>query len=202
MPPYPRYTPHEASKWFNKYHHVYLPLGTMAIQAIANASDQADIAAEDAITSGGGGDPSPGEVNSTGIMGLHIDADGDDTRVIWPIPDNCDVKYDMGFRVWWSSASTTATDGITWKVLYDEITPESEAVAAGTTALSTAIAEDTNNATAHVLQITAWGKLNGGTLTNGRALSLIVECDAGDMTYGSEATYGYWLEIRYVRRVA
>lgn len=203
MANYKRTKPHQTgvvtAYKVEKYEHVYLPLQAQGTYAIANASDQADIAIEDAVVSAGAGNPSFGEVGATGYTGLHIDAAGDDIRHLWPIPNNCDVKYDMQFRVWWSSASSTTTDGFTWKVLYNEHTADGEALTAPATALDTAIAEDTLIG-ANYLQASPWGILNGGTLTNNNILGLLVELDATDATVGSEATYAYLLEIRYVRR--
>jgi len=197
--PNKRPLPHVHRYDVEKYKHVYLPLQQQGWEAIANASDQADIAAEDAIHSVGAGNPSFGEVSTFGLTGLHMDAAGDDIGLVWPIPFDCDVKSKIEFRVWWSSASSTTTDTFTWKVLYTEITPDAEALAAGATDLNTAIAADTLLG-ANYLQKTAWGILNGGTLTNDRVLALLVELDATTATLGSEATYGYILEIRYVRR--
>lgn len=186
----------------NKYKHVYLPLfGWAGATSIALASDAGDTAAEDLMLVNGAGDASFGEIGSTGFNALHIDTAGDDCRILWPIPEDCDVEYDIQFRVHWSSASTTATDTITWKVLYKEHTVDSTALTAPSTALSTAIAADTNVAGANAWQKTAWGILNGSTLTKDNAVALIVECDAADMTLASEATYGHYLEIKYVRSV-
>jgi len=199
MANYKRPRPHSHNYDVEKYKHIYLPLQAQGWEAIANASDQADIAAEDAVQSVAGGNPSFGEVSTFGLTGLHIDGDGDTVGLLWPVPYDCDVESDIEFRVWWSSASSTTTDTITWKVLYGEYTVDAEAVAAPATALSTAIAADTLVG-ANYIQASPWGVLNGGTLTNGNMVGLYVECDAGDMTYGSEATYGYFLEIRYVRR--
>jgi hypothetical protein len=194
-----RAMPHAHNYDIEKYKHVYIELQRQGWNAIANASDQADIAAEDAVISAGAGSPSFGEVSSFKVTGLHIDAAGDDIGHLWIIPYDCDVQSDIEFRVWWSSGSSTTTDGVVWKVLYTEITPDGEALAAGATALSTAIASDTVLG-ANYLQASPWGVLNGGTLTVGRAVSLVVELDSTDVTLGSEATYGYILEIRYVRR--
>lgn len=185
-----------------KFKHVYLDMAGAVggYYAVVNASDQADIAVEDAFVSAGTGNPSPGEVTDSGVCGLHLDADGDGVAFAWPIPFDLDIDYEVEFRVHWSSGSTTTTDTIEWIVKYKELTVDSTAIDAPSTALNTVIATDTNVAGVNAWQATAWGKINGGTLTNGRILLLDVACTDGDMTYASEATYGHFVEIRYVRR--
>ena len=199
MANFKRPLPHQHDYDVEKYKHVYIPLQQQGWYAIANASDQADIAVEDAVASAGSGNPSFGEISTFGFTGLHIDAAGDDISLLWPVPFDCDVKSAIDFRVWWSSGSSTTTDTFTWKILYGEFTADGEVLAAPATALSTAIAADTLVG-ANYIQATAWGTLNGGTLTNGNMIGLTVELDAADATLGSEATYGYILEIRYIRR--
>lgn len=197
--PYKRPLPHTHSYDVEKYKHIYLPLQQQGWNAIANASDQADIAVEDAVISAAAGNPSFGEVSTFGFTGLHMDAAGDSIAHLWPIPYDLDTKSPIEFRVWWSSASTNTDDTFTWKVLYAQYTIDATVLAAPTSALSTVIAADTLVG-ANYIQATPWGKLNGGLLTDGNILGLEIELDATDATLGSEATYGYFLEIRYVRR--
>ena len=193
--------PHTHSYDIEKYKIVTLPIFAWAGgSTIALASDAADVSAEDLLLVNGAGDASYGEISTLGVNALHIDAAGDDCRIVWPVPYDCDVKSPIDFRVHWSSASTTTTDTITWKILYKALTVDSTALAAPTTALSTAIAADTNVAGANAMQKTAWGTLNGNLLAHDSYAILIVECDAADMTLASEATYAHFLDIRYVRR--
>ena len=186
-----------------KWNYEYYPLqGYGGVSAIAQDSD-ATVSAEDFVISAGSGAPSFGEVTDSAIVGLHVDDTGDDIGILWPIPYDCDVKSDIQFAVAYSSNSATTTDTHTWKVLYTQVTPNSatEGIEAGATALSTAIAADTNVAGVSAVAQTPWGTLNGGTLTNGRWLCLLVEYDAesgGDCS--SDAVHGLYLIIRYIRR--
>ena len=204
MANYKRPVPHVAGAGsgyaLEKYKHVYLPLWAYGGFYAAAIDSDGTVATEDAVVGAGSGNPSVGEVTDSGICGVHIDAAADDVRLVWPIPFDLDVKYDVEFRVHWSSGSTTSTDEFTWKVLYTELTPNTTAIDAISTALSTAIASDTDVGTKDAYQITAWGKIAGGTLTNERVLLLLVELDSTDATVASEECYAYYLEIRYVRR--
>lgn len=199
---YKRAMPHGHNYDVEKYKIEYLPLaGYGGFYAIANASDQADIAIEDAVVSAGAGNPSIGEITDSGVCGLKIDAAGDLVVVQWPIPYDCDVKSPIDFAVQWSSDQADLTDTFTWKVLYKELTVNTTAIDIPATALSTAIVADTNVAGVHALQQTEYGTLNGGTLTNGRVLLLHVELDAvSGPTLGSDIVAAYNLVIRYVRR--
>lgn len=209
-----RRQPHQHTNFVDKYKYVYLPLMQYGAISIALASDAADQGAGALIHSAGtlGSDGSGStaihaEVGTTGIMGWRFREIGDDINLFWPIPADLDVEYDVEFSVIWSSDQTTTTDTVTWKILYDELTNDSEAIAAGTTALSTAIAADTNAAAANANQQTAWGKINGGTLEGGdpanrNQLSIVVECDAvTGATIASDLIFAHYLVIRYVRRM-
>lgn len=179
----------------------YIPLQAQGWYAIANASDQADIAVEDAVISAGAGSPSYGEITDSGICGLKIDAAGDLTALMWPIPWDCDVESAINFAVQWSSDQVTLTDTFTWKVEYRELTLNTTGVDIPATALDTVVAADTNVAGVHAIQQTAYGILNGGTLTNDNVLVLNVELDAvTGATLGSDIVAGYNLVIRYIRR--
>ena len=68
---YKRAQPHASNYFVEKYKHVYLPLaGWGGTYAIANASDQGDIAIADAVVSAGAGNPSFDEVTDSGVVGL------------------------------------------------------------------------------------------------------------------------------------
>ena len=199
--PYKRPMPHTHSYDIEKYKIEYLPLQAQGWYAIANASDQADIAVEDAVISAGAGNPSFGEITDSGVTGLKIDAAGDLVVLTWPIPYDCDVRSDIEFSVGWASDQATTTDTFTWKVLYKELTVNTTAIDIPATALDTAIAADANVAGVHALQESPYGIINGGTLTNGRVLLLHVELDAvSGASLGSDIVAAYYLKIRYVRR--
>lgn len=196
-----RALPHIHSYDVEKYKIVTLPIFAHAGGTTpALASDAADVAAGELLTVGGADNIYYKEVGSTGINALNYSTDSSDAGILFPIPYDMDVLSPVDFRVHWSSASTTTTDGITWKVLYTLLTNDETAMAAGATALTTAIAEDTNVAGANAPQKTAWGVLKGDTVAHDNFITLLVECDATDITLSSEATYAHFLDIRYVRR--
>ena len=195
--------PHTHDKNVDKYNVQFVPLwGVGGVSTIAVDSDATTVA-EDFLRSSGAGNPSYGYVTDSGIVGLRIDQAGDDVRFIWPIPWDCDVKSPINFAVMWSSDQTTTTDTFTWKVLYTDMTVDATTIdGAPATALSTAIAADYNVGTAWALQQTPWGVINGGTLTNGHVLKMLVECDAtSGGSLGSDEVLAYFLVIRYVRRI-
>ena len=199
MANYKRPRPHAHNYDVDKYKYVYIPLQAQGWEAIVHASDQGDVAIEDLITTVGAGNPSFGEIGSTGIAALKPDAAGDMIGLTFNVPYDCDVESGIDFAVQWSSTSTTTTDTATFKVEYTKHTIDTTALATGATALSTVIAADTNVAGASAIQQTAWGTINGGTLTNGDFLALNVECDA--VSGMAATTIGmYNLVIRYVRR--
>ena len=95
----------------------------------------------------------------------------------WFMPDRFDVGSRMRFRVLWHTSETTGSQTATWAVTYSNIA-EGTAVADATTALNTVIAADTDDTDARGLNFTAWGILNGQSLTHDRMLNLRVELDA------------------------
>jgi len=199
-----RAMPHSHSYDVEKYKIEYLPLQAYGgTYAIAQDSD-ATVAEQDFIISAGAGAPSFGEVTDAAIVGLAIDDTADAIGILWPLPYDCDLKSDINFAVTWSSNQATTTDTVTWKVEYTELTLNTEAIEIGATALNTAIAADTNVAGVHALQQTAWGVLDGGTLTdtdprNMLALNVSYSAESG-ADASSDEIYGYHLVIRYVRR--
>ena len=186
---------------FEKYKIEYIPLQEQGWNAIAIASDVADIAIEDSITSSGDQNPSFGEITDSGVAGLKMDATGDLIALMWPIPYDLDIEYDIDFAVQWSSDQATTTDTLTWKVLYKELTLNSTAIDIPATALDTAIVADYNVAAVHAIQQSPWGTLSKGTLTNGNVLLVHVELQAvSGPSMGSDIIAAYNLVIRYVRR--
>jgi len=189
----------------DKYKIEYLPLiGYSSWSSPAVATSDATLSAGQMVASVGTADTAAAtfvEVGTSGIAGCRFTYTDSDIGILWPTPYDLDVKSPVELAVVWSSDQTTATDTITWKVLYTELTMDTTAVAIGATALNTAIAADTNIATANALQQTAYGQINGGLLTNGRVLSLILELDAvSGATTSSDVIVAYYLVVRYVRR--
>ena len=203
MATWPRPRPHTTNKDIDEYKIEYIPLWSLGgVYTIAQDSD-ATVAAEDFLVSAGSGNPSFGGVTDSGIVGLHVDANGDDLRFLWPIPYDCDVKDAIDFAVMWSSDTSTATETVTWKILYTQLTVDTTTIdGAPATALNTAIAADYQAGTAWALQQTSWGTINGGTLTNGRVLKMLVELDADSgIDVSSDKVHGHYLVIRYKRRI-
>jgi len=199
MANYKRPRPHTHNYDVEKYKYVYIPLQAQGWEAIANATDVGEIPVQDNVQSVGAGNPSFGEVGSTGISALLPDDAGDMVGLAFNVPYDCDVKSGIDFAVQWSSSSTTTTHTATFKVEYTRHTIDSTALATGATALSTVIAADTNVAGAHAIQQSEFGTINGGTLTNGDFLALNVELDAvSGLAATTVAMYN--LVIRYIRR--
>lgn len=197
-----RAMPHGHNYDVEKYKYVYLPLASYGgYAAIANASDQADIAAEDAVASLGAGAASIGEVTDSSIAGLHVDDTADAVGILWPVPYDCDAASPIEFAVIWNSNTSTTTEYVTWAVTYTALTVDTSPIEVGATALSTAIAADYQAGYACAIQQTAWGVLNGGTVSQGQWLSLNVAYSAeSGIDCSSDAVHGLYLVIRYVRR--
>lgn len=143
------------------------------------------------------GAPVTAEISTLGYGAVQFDTAGDEFVHVLPLPRDVDVDQPIYFRIYWTTDSTTAADTATFILTYADIAA-GEALTAADTALSTAIAVDTyGSASADVLAITEWGKLNGKTLTAGDLLILETEIDATDATIGSEYIYYFGLEMEY-----
>lgn len=153
---------------------------------------------------GGVGDPVFTEIGSTGQFGLRIQAANDTHCWVVPFGDDVDVEKGIEFSVLWSSDQTTTADEYLWQILYDELTLDETAVAAGATALSTAIATDANIGTANAIQQTAWGVLNGGTLSgrfsDGYLHAITLKAQTMGGTVDADAVLVYGIVIRYKPR--
>ncbi len=111
-----------------------------------------------------GAGPAPEiETGTLEAVGLHMDPTTDGHSWQWHIPWDMNWAQEIGFKVKYSSASTTAADDRHWVLLYDVI-PEDTAIAVATTALSTAIVAELDNGTADAWQYSPRGILNGGVL--------------------------------------
>lgn len=146
----------------------------------------------------GVGDAPEAEASTLSAVGLHMDA-GDEHDWFWSLPNDLNTQHAIYFRVKYSSASATAADDRTWIVLYDLI-EEDAAMAIGTTALDTAIAAETDNGTANAWQWSAWGTLDGNTVSEanvqgGDFMAINLELDVDD---ASEEMNMYGIEISYV----
>ena len=156
------------------------------------------IGAAGAGVSVGTGDAPEAEADTAAVVGLHMDA-GDMHDWWWIVPFDLNPLHPIGFRVIYSSDSATAADDRTWILLYDAIA-EDAALAIGSTALTTAIAAETDNGTAGAWQQSARGILAGQTLTETQVaapviMALDLELDVDD---ASEEMQMYGLLIDYV----
>lgn len=126
----------------------------------------------------GNGAPVQQEISTFGIVACLMDTAGDLLDHNLMLPYDVDLKRDMRFRVHWTSGSATTADTIDWKVFYKGLVPNTTTIAAASTALTTAVAQDTVVG-AYAYQTTAYGLLKGGTLAqNVESLMLQVEMDA------------------------
>jgi len=149
----------------------------------------------------GVGDAPEAEAASLSAVGLHMDAN-DEHDWFWHIPYDLNWTQEIGFRVKYSSASATAADDRQWILLYDTL-DEDDAIAIGTTALSTAIAAEKDNGTADAWQYSPRGILNGNVITktqvaNGSILALNLELGLDD---ASEEMNMYGIVIDYMPKV-
>lgn len=156
------------------------------------------IGAAGVSVSTGVGDAPEAEASTLSAVGLHMDAN-DEHDWFWPLPLDLNWLHPIGFRVRYSSASATAADDRQWIVLYD-IIAENAAIAIGTTALTTAIAAETDSGVAEGWQYSPRGELAGQTLTktdveNGHIMAINLELGLDD---ASEEMNMYSIVIDYV----
>jgi len=148
----------------------------------------------------GVGDMVEAEIGTLSMVALVITA-ADEHDWFLPLPRDMNITREMGIRIRYSTASTTAADTHTWITLYD-IIAEDAAIAIGTTALNTThvAASDTDSGVANAWQWSTRGVINGNTftetnLTTNALLAINVELDATD---ASETIHLHGIEIDYV----
>lgn len=152
----------------------------------------------------GAGDVVTAELNAAGFIVPAPDTAADEIGFIWLVPYDVDERYELGFRVLWSSDNTGTTDTATWKINWAHF-GEGEAIAAPTGVLSTVIAADTVTGQYH-FQKTARGVLTAAShaitranVEDGSALCMLVELDA--KTTGLSNAYFLGLELDYCPRM-
>jgi hypothetical protein len=127
-----------------------------------------------------------------------FEAAGDSIMHNMLLPYDLDPAHPVFVRVHWSSGSATTADTITWLFQYTQIIPNVTAIVDPATALSTVIAEDTVPvATANIWCATAFGKINGGVISQlAEAMTFEIEMDAfaGGLT---EAKHLLGVEFQY-----
>ena len=144
------------------------------------------------------GAPTTGELGALGFGAITFNALGDEYVQMIPLPRDLDVEHPVYFRVYWTTDGATAADTSQFILTYADIAAGEEFTAADT-ALNTAIATDTyGTATALILAITEWGKVNASTFTEGDMLVLETELNATDVDVAStELVFFLGLEMEY-----
>ena len=145
-----------------------------------------------------------GEVSTFGYGAPLMAAAGDLVCHHTMVPNDWDPEYPLGFKVWWTSGSSTVADTISWKVAID-FKVEGETLIAPTTALDTVVALLDNVTGAYDQQKTARGIKNKSWLTRaqvdaGADMMFHVEMDAFAAGL-SESKFLLGLEIDYVVRM-
>lgn len=144
------------------------------------------------------------EIGTTGLIGLQMLTAGDDVRHVMRVPSHWDRHHDIKARVIWATESVTTTDGLTWKILYGELTPNSSAVAAPATALDTVIAEQlVSVAVAKTMYRTAAGIIVAKSIADAALyLSFLVEADAQTGNPLSDGVYLLGVEFEYTPKLS
>jgi len=91
-----------------------------------------------------------------------------------------DINKDINVQIVWCPIDGTTANGVTWVVTYDQDAFESGVLTAPATALDTVIAEDNENDTPYVIQKTAAGIIDAGTLSGVNPIAWRVEADVVD----------------------
>ena len=147
------------------------------------------------------GIPAVDEVSTFEVCALRMDSDGDSVTHRMRIPVDVDPEFAMGFRINWTSGSSTVADTVSFIGLLD-FKAEGVALAAPTTALDTAIALLDNVTGAWHNQWTARGVKDAYFLTReqieaGAHMLMNIEMDAKASGL-AEALFCLGLEIDYV----
>ena len=142
------------------------------------------------------------EIDSTGIMGLKMNNNGDSVNHLCPLPSDVDRYNPVYVYVRWCSGSSTTTDSVLWKVFYKEITPDTTQLSATiSTALDTAIADDACLGTAYVDQRTPAGKISRCSIAEA-ALDLALKVEMDTKTDITEDIFLLGLELEYTPRLS
>lgn len=114
---------------------------------------------------GAANDTAVAEQNTSGVTGVSFGANANSLEHFLAIPPDMDLSHPIYFSVVWVGGTGSST--VTWTVLYKTYIANSTTLGAApaATALSAAIAADTNG-TAFQLMVTNEGRLNGGALAD------------------------------------
>ena len=144
------------------------------------------------------GAPISKEISTIGYNGILLDTAGDMVITNAPIPGDLDVTQPTYARIVWTSGSSDTADTVTWIALYNAQIPNVTELITPATALDKTIAaQDVPIATAYTLCKTAWGRINGGSISSkAEDWSWLIEMDAFDVGL-SEDKFLLGLEIAY-----
>lgn len=147
------------------------------------------------------GAPISKEISTFGINGILLDTATDSVGHYAAIPYDLDPRHPIYMRVVWSSGSTDTADTVQWTVTYKQLVPNVTALATAATALNKTIAaQDVPVATAYAICKTAWGRINGGVITDtAEDWTLLVEMTSFDVGL-SEDKFFLGLEVAYTPR--
>lgn len=171
--------------------------------AVLWAKDFDWILAEDTLISTVDTDVVRREVSSLAATGALMNADGDTVTALWALPSDADYAKPIYVRVLWATESVTAADTVLWRLFYKLVSLDNDALSATiNTALDTVIAEDTvGSTTAGKTRITAWGIINGGSITSANCI-LQLKLEMQTKAVGlAENLYALALEFSYQPRV-
>lgn len=128
-------------------------------------------------------------------------------ETLFRLPNDIDPSFPIGFRVVWTTDSTTAADGVTWLILAAKKALEAAITGAAAGALDTPIVADNPSGTAYTIQETARGVKNKNWFTVSQLLAglyceLSIELDATDVDIdtgtGVESVWFLGLVMDYV----
>ena len=144
------------------------------------------------------GAPYSKEISTLGMNGVLMAAAGDMVIHQTAIPPDLDVTQPTYARIVWTSGSSDTADTVTWIALYHQLIPNVTALITPATALDKTIAaQDVPVATAYALCKTAWGRINGGTISSkAEDWSWLIEMDAIDAGL-AEDCFLLGLEVAY-----
>jgi hypothetical protein len=145
----------------------------------------------------GTGAPVEQEISTLGINAVLMDTAADELNHLEMLPDDFDTKKNMYVRVHFTTASATAADTITWLVRYLQIVPNVTTLISAATATNTLIAQMTVTGTALSYQVSPWGVINGGVISE-KAEMIQWEVEMDEFAVGlTEDKFLLGLEIMY-----
>ena len=119
------------------------------------------------------------EISTFGIVGLLMDTAGDDVRHFMEIPQDWDRQQKIRVRVIYLTESGTSADDITWKFMYNAVTPGTDAMATPATVLDTVIAKHSVKGTTRTVERTLAGVIDANKLAAADLYwTFLVEMDA------------------------